>query len=187
MLKNTLTVALRNIKKHKGFSFILVTGLAVGMACCLLMALFIQDELSYDTYHKNANRIYRIIKQTTSKGTTSLSTATPPPLASALIQDFPEVENVVRFMETPYKEVLLGCQDKQFYENRFFFADAAVFEVFSFPLVKGDPTHALREPYTLVLTQKMARKYFGSQNPRTTRERVDQRNRRQKERTDRGS
>jgi putative ABC transport system permease protein len=165
MVKNYLKIALRNIRRHKGFSFINITGLAIGMACCILIVLFVRDELSYDSYHTKANQIYRVIKKTETQGEMSTSISTPPPLGPALAHDFPEIVNYVRFISPSREEVLIGYKDRKFYETRFFFADQTVFDIFSFPLIKGNPETALQEPYSVLITEEMADKYFGEDDP----------------------
>lgn len=123
------------------------------------------DELKYDRYHKNADQIFRIITETKTTGERSLLVATPPPLAQTLVNDFPEVVNAVRFIRPAKKEVLIGHKDRKFYENRFFFADNTIFDIFTFPLVKGNHETALQEPYSVVITEEMAEKYFGNEEP----------------------
>jgi len=165
MFKNYLKIALRNIRRHKGFSFINIVGLAIGMACCILIVLFVRDELGYDSYHTQADQIYRVIKKTETKGEMSVSLSTPPPLGPALVHDFPDIVNYVRFISTLEDEVLIGYKDKKFYETRFFFADQTVFNVFSFSLIKGNPETALQEPYSVLITEEIADKYFGEDDP----------------------
>jgi putative ABC transport system permease protein len=165
MLSNYLKVALRNLLRHKGYSFINVFGLAIGMACCVLILLYVQDELSYDRYHEKANRIYRLSRQwMDDDGKISLHLGhVAPPFGLLLRSDFPAtVLNVVRFLRpgTP----LLSSSDKHFQESRFFFADSTVFSIFSWDLIKGDPLKALAVPNAIVLTETSARKYFGTED-----------------------
>jgi len=164
MLKNYLKVALRNLLRHKSYSFINVAGLAVGITCCLLILLFVQDELSYDRYHEKAERIYRLIVENQAEGKTFNNALSSAPMVPALLRDYPEIESAVRFYPAD-ASVLVSHEDKRFYEERFFYADAAVFEVFTFPFIKGDPQTALAEPNTVVLTEAMAHKYFGEADP----------------------
>ncbi|MGH7492123.1 MAG: ABC transporter permease [bacterium] len=162
MLKNYLKIALRNLLKHKGYSFINVAGLAIGMTCCVLILLFVQDELSYDRYHENASRIYRIVRIHNEDDTRS-SARIGAPWAPALQNDYPEVSSFVRFRSCG--RPLIGYLDKQFYEENGLFAESTLFEVFSFPLIKGDPKAALARPNTVVITETMAQKYFGDEDP----------------------
>lgn len=165
MFKNYLRIALRNFQRQKSYTVINVLGLALGMACCVLIFLFVRDELSYDRYHDRANQIYRIIKDTEVAGVRDLSVTTPPPMAEALVRDFPEVIDTVRFISALKKEIVISSSSKKFYERRFYFADQNVFDVFTFPLVNGNSKTALQEPYSIVITEEIAQKYFGTENP----------------------
>jgi len=167
MFKNYLKVASRNLFRHKGQAFINLFGLAIGMTCGILIFLYIQDELSYDRYPKDAGRIYRLAleAQTTDRG--ELRTArTPPPWASTLAAEYPEVESFVR-IKSPLVSWLVAYErgEKRFHEKGFYFADPAVFDVFSFKMIRGNPETALIEPRTAVLTESAARKYFGDEDP----------------------
>ncbi len=163
MFKNYLTVAIRNLIRHRVYSVINISGLAVGMACCILILLLIQDELSYDRFHDNADRIHRVIRVNQRAGQVQQSALTPAILAPMLKQYFPQLAQVVRFMKEKKELVEYGA--KRFYEDRFFYADPEVFEVFSFPLLRGDPERALVDPYTVLITDATARKYFGDDDP----------------------
>jgi putative ABC transport system permease protein len=169
MFNNYLKIALRNIFKHKGYSLINIIGLAIGMACCLLILLYVQDELSYDHYHENADRIYRVIEEVRLEGVGEESSSMPFPTGDTLPLEYPDaVEASVRFFnfQLPSMSVQYGTSDeKLFNEPRFFFADSAVFEVFSFEMIKGDPKKALEEPNTIVITEAMAEKYFEGEDP----------------------
>jgi putative ABC transport system permease protein len=164
MLKSYLKVALRNLLRYRSYSFINVAGLAVGITCCLLILLFVQDELSYDRYHEKGDRIYRLVVEHQTEGGAFLNALSSAPMVPALLRDYPEIKNAVRFYPAD-ASVLVSHEDKQFYEERFFFVDAAVFEVFTFPFIKGDPRTALTEPNTVVLTEEMAHKFFGQEDP----------------------
>jgi putative ABC transport system permease protein len=153
MLKSSLKISIRSIKKHKGYSFINIFGLAAGMSCCLLILLWVQNELSYDRFHKNLDSIYSVTANTRSQ---------PAPLGPALKDGYPEILNAVRFSNP---EVTVLYQEKCFSENNFYFADPSVFEVFTFPFIQGDPKSALTDPYSVVITEKTARKYFGKEEP----------------------
>lgn len=164
MFKNYLKIALRNIKKYKGYSIINIVGLAVGMACCLIIMLFVQDELGFDGFHEKADRLYRFNVNFVSAQGTFSNALSGAPMATHLLQDIPEVKQAVRFHQ-PFTDKMISYGDRRFYEKRFFYADAAVFEIFSFRLIKGDPHTALRDPFTVVLTESMASKYFGAEDP----------------------
>jgi putative ABC transport system permease protein len=163
MLKNYLKIAIRNLLKHKAYSFINLAGLAIGIACGVLIMLYVRKELSYDRFHQNAGRIYRVGNEGQFGSEIWKGARTSHPLAPALVQEFPEVQQSVRFYRL-YKP-LVQVGEKKFVEPRFFYADSSVFEVFTFPLITGDPKTALTRPYSLVLSQAMAEKYFGETDP----------------------
>src|SRR5262245_25331867 len=118
MLKNHLKIALRNLLKHKGYSLINVAGLAVGMACCLLILLFVQDELSYDRYHEHADRIYRLrVERFAAGGEAELTACASATMAPAIIKDYPQVESAVRISQRTY---LVERGDRRFHEEKFF-------------------------------------------------------------------
>jgi len=165
MFKNYLKIAVRNLRKHKAYSFINISGLAIGMACCILSLLFVQEELSYDGFHENAGQIYRVATKLSNPvgGWEAHYAATSFPVAPALKRDYPEVTDAVRIYRSDRS--LVGYEEKRFYEDRFFFADSTIFEVFSFPLLKGNPRMALKQPYSVVITEEIAKKYFGDDDP----------------------
>lgn len=163
MIRNYLTIALRNLRRQKGYAFINVFGLAVGLAACSLILLYVRDELSYEAMHTRADRIYRVHLDAALAGQTFNSATTSPPMAAALRAEYPEVESSTRVWDTG--RVLVGHGDRQFYEERFFWADSTVFDVFTFPLLRGDARTALNRPNTVVLTASTARKYFGEADP----------------------
>ena len=161
MLKNYLKIALRNIKRHKGYSFINIVGLAIGMACCILILLWVQDELSYDRFHENADDIYRVIQDINFADHSTTWTITQGPLGPSLKEDFPEIINATRITDRGFR---LTYDDKG-YDEEVGMADGSLFEMFTFPLVKGDPATALSDPFCIVLTEEMAAKYFGDEDP----------------------
>ena len=162
MLKNYLKIALRNLQRHKGFAFIYVLGLAIGITCCLLIALYVQYETSYDRHHEKADRIFRVVLDDSTFMGVRASASTPLALAPHLQHDFPEVLHGVRFRKAGG---VFQHDDQLFQEKRLYYADSTIFEVFSWPLLHGHPRNALTAPYSIVLTQEMARKYFGASNP----------------------
>ena len=163
MLKNYCKIAWRNLLRHKGYSFINIAGLAVGITCCLLILLFVQDELSYDRYHEKAKRIYRLTVENQMEGQTFVNALSSAPMVPALLRDYAEIESAVRFFPVD-ASVMVSYEGRSFYEERFFYADAAVFEVFTMPFIQGDPRTALAAPNTVVLTAEMAHKYFGEED-----------------------
>ena len=163
MFRNYLLVAIRNLFRQKLYSAINILGLAIGMACCILIMLFIQYELSYDRVHEKRDQIYRVIREERrSGGNSTLSSGTSGALAPALLNDFPEVQQAIRLVYRT--DVWMRYGDRGF-AQRFALADAAILEVFNFPMVKGDPKTALQSPYSVVVTQEMAEKYFGKEDP----------------------
>ncbi len=163
MLRNFIKIAYRNLLMYRGYSFINISGLALGVACFILIILFIQDEWSYDRYHKNANRVYRIESIDTLDLKAVGNARMQAPIAPALMKDFPEVLATVRLW--PKRNVLINTGDKKFYEDRLFYADPSIFDIFTFPLIKGDPQVALATPNSIVITETVAEKYFGDEDP----------------------
>jgi len=163
MFQNYITTALRNIFKNKGFSLINVTGLAVGMAACLLIFLFVQDELSYDAYHEKADQIYRIAVDYKLRSQEFEVATVGPVVAETMISLYPEVEDAVRFRDPG--DLIIQYGDISFRESAAVFTDPSFFNVFSIPLIAGDQKTALAEPHSLVLSRKMAEKYFRNDNP----------------------
>jgi len=163
MLKNYFKIALRNLLRHKGYSSINIFGLAMGMACCFLIALYVLDELSYDRFYEKADRIFRIGTDEWNGDKLESDAGSPVPLGPALKAEFPEISEVVRFWQA-FRPVI-RYQDKIFREELFYFTDAPAFEVFSFELLRGDRRTALASPRTVILTESAAKKYFGEEDP----------------------
>lgn len=165
MFRNYLKIALRNIRKHKGYALINIIGLAIGMVCCILILLWVQDELSYDRYHENADRIYRVTRLWyDADGIVNLHLGhVAPPIGPLLENDFNEIEHAVRIIGVGGGIVSRGNQI--FQENRLFFAEEALFKIFTFDMIRGDSETALREPLSMVISDEIAEKYFGSENP----------------------
>ncbi len=164
MFKNYLKIALRNLKKNAVYSSINIAGLAAGMACCILITLYVLHELGYDKFHQRAERIFRVRLNLDLNGVLYQEPSIPFPAAEALARDFPEVERAMRFYRND-DFPLIEIGDRKFIEERFFFADAAVFEMFDFPLRKGEAKTVFSEPNSVVLSEDMARKYFGEADP----------------------
>ena len=169
MLKNYMMVALRTLRRQKGYAAINIVGLAVGLACCLLIGVYVYHEATYDRFHQNADRIYRLIYN----GQEGRD-APPPPRGDfwawgsaapgpSLAADFPEVEHMVRF--SGGHTLLLSRDDLSFQEEDYYFVDPDVFLMFDFDLLRGSPETVLDEPDTIVLTETAARKYFGDADP----------------------
>jgi len=164
MLKNYIKIAFRNIKRHKGYSFINIFGLAVGMTVCLLMLMYVVNEISYDDFHEKRDRIYRINMDWGTEGSKMKFAGTMPAVAPALNAEIPEVEVAarVRFND---EMIILNSQNEKIKEPRIFHVDPEVFEIFSWKLLKGDKASALKDPFSIIVTQKIAKKYFGNDEP----------------------
>ncbi len=160
MFRNYFKIAARNLVRNKGYSFINIFGLAIGMACTILILLWVQHELSYDRFHENADRIYRINKQYQMGNEVDANSSTPYPLANTAKESFAEITEATKFT---YRSALVKYQDKVFKENHVCFADSAFFRVFRFQAIEGDPNIALTDPNSLVITQNLAEKYFGTE------------------------
>ena len=165
MFKNHIKIGWRNILRYKGYATINIMGLALGLACCMVLYRFVKDELSYDRFHENVDRIYRVAFSTDDNKLPTNANGSFGP-GPAMVAEFPEVEDYVRFkMAGRGAKTLVTHEDKRFYESRFFFADSSIFNVFSFPLIKGNPKTALSEPNTIVLSETASKKYFGDGDP----------------------
>lgn len=164
MIQNYIKIAWRNILKNKGYSTINIIGLAIGLACCLLIVIYIQNELSYDKYHVNKDRIYRIVHDHKDVNSTEQHQIWGnAPIGEAIKSDFPEIEKVVQF--SGQTSILLKEGDKKFQEEKVFFMDSTAFDVFTWKILAGDAKTALKNPYSIVLTQTTAKKYFGDRSP----------------------
>jgi putative ABC transport system permease protein len=162
MIKNYIKTAFRSLMKNKGFTIINVLGLALGLATCLLIVFYVFDELSYDRYNTKADRIYRVNNDIKFGGTTNSYAVSPAPMAAAMKADFPEIENIVRFRGKGGNQVKKGNQNIR--EDMMIYADPSVFDVFTLPMVNGNPATALNEPNTIVITEQIAQKYFNKTN-----------------------
>lgn len=167
MIKNYLKTASRIIKRNKIYSLITVFSLAVGFFSGLLILLYVGDELSFDRYHENASRIFRVYEELNIQGQKRKTAITPAPFAPAMKQEIPQVEEAVRFLPGDFggNEVLIRQGEHSFYENKWFFSDESVFGVFSFTLTKGNPKTALKAPYSVTLSETKAKKIFGNRDP----------------------
>ncbi|APQ16985.1 ABC transporter permease [Maribacter hydrothermalis] len=163
MFKNYLKIAWRNLTKNKGYSIINIGGLAIGMACFLMIIMFINNELSYDSYHEKGDNIYRVVHHMGSGEVKDKWIWGNAPVGSALKEDFSEVVEKVQF--SGRSDVLLEYNSNSFQESDCFYVDASVFDVFTWPLVSGNPRTALEAPYSIVLTESTAKKYFGNEDP----------------------
>jgi putative ABC transport system permease protein len=163
MYINYVLVAIRNLLKQRSYTLINITGMAIGITCSIFIILFVSHELSYDKFHSRADRIFRVGVSGKFSGNEFNQAVTAQPMAQALISDYPEVKNVVRLRE--FGDWLVTYGDNKFHEEHMLFADSTFFEIFDFKLLKGDPFTVLKEKRTIVLTESMARKYFGDGDP----------------------
>lgn len=165
MLKHYFTIAIRNLRKHAGYSFINIFGLGVGLAACLLIMMFVRHEVSYDTFHEHKDRIFRVSMEMKDADNYAHIAISPTAVWPVFQREFPEVETGVRLYPTGgFSPSVIRYKDKVFQEGRFFFSDSTLFDVFSFELLKGNPKTALNRPSTIVITASMASKYFGEED-----------------------
>jgi putative ABC transport system permease protein len=163
VLRNYVKIAFRTLLRYKGYSFINIAGLAVGMAACLMMLFYLRHELTYDAFHANARRIYRVVEQMQrSDGFQRRRATTGTPLAPLVLNNIPDVDGATRISQW---EGIVRSGDSWFREPQFTFADPTIFDVFTFPLKTGDPSRVLSGPNKVVLTEECARKYFGKSDP----------------------
>jgi putative ABC transport system permease protein len=163
MINNHLKISFRNLRKQKFYSIINITGLSIGLACTILITLFVQDELSFDRHHTNAGRIYRIANHIRFGGDDRHFAVSPAPLAAALMEEIPEVESATRFRQ--WGDFLVKKEVENFNENNVVWADPQIFQVFTIPLISGNPDEVLNEPNTMVMSESTAKKYFGEGDP----------------------
>ena len=156
MLGNQIAIALRHMSRYRGYTAINVLGLAVGLGCAILIFLYVRYELSYDRYHEKADRIYRV--------TLNDSARSPRELGPVLQADFPEIRHFARLLPT-VGTWIMKHEDRIYYEKNVYWVNKELFDVFTFPLVRGDPDRALEAPYTVVISEDTARKYFGDEDP----------------------
>jgi putative ABC transport system permease protein len=160
LLLNYLKVSLRKIRRQKGYSFIIIFGLAIGMACCLLIFLYVSNELSFDRYHKDYERIFRVgleIKGSTGSIKYAINV---PPLAPSLKKNFPDVEKAARILFLDDGRRMVKKGEEIFYEEGFVYADPEIFSILSYTFIEGNPDNALKSPQTVIIPQRLAEKYF---------------------------
>jgi len=160
MIKNYIKIAIRNLVRQKLYSLINITGLSIGIACFLLISLWVFDELSYDRFHENRDRIYRVNTMSQEMG---LVTSSSWRLGPAMIKVYPEIEAFTRLW--PWGRSLVKYEDKSFDESKFYLADPSFFNIFFFEFIHGSPKSALADKHAVVLTAKTAKRYFGDDNP----------------------
>jgi len=162
MFKNIYKTAVRNFRRQPGYSLINIAGLAIGMACCMMIMVWVANERSYDRFHPNADRMYRLVTSGQISGRSFAIPTVPAPMAEALVNDFPEVLDAFRIRQSG--SALFSRNDRRFYENQMIYADPAFLKNFAFDLIEGNKENALTAPHSLLLTPALAQKYFGSEN-----------------------
>jgi len=170
MFKNYFKIAFRNLRSKKFYASINILGLAIGMCCCILIFLYVSHELSYDKFHTKTDRIYRVVTNIKTPTETLNIGVTSAPMAAYMKADFPEVEEMVRLDKARF---LLQQGDLTFQEDNAMITDSTFFNVFSFTLLRGNPSTALVEPFSVVLTEDAAKKYFGNKEPMGQRLRME--------------
>ena len=163
MFKNYLKIAIRNLIKYKGYSFINITGLAIGLACSIFILLWIQDELMFDKFHKNIDNLYRLEQDQFYSGETFHVNVTPYPVGPAYKEQLPEVSNACRQSWMP--DILFKYNEKIITQENVIAADPALFEMFSFPIISRSTNEILLDPHSMVITRETAEKYFGNEDP----------------------
>lgn len=163
MLQNYLKIALRNLLRNKVYSFINIFGLALGVACCLMLTLYIQDELGYDKHHQNINNVYRIITQFEAETGFGKQGSSSPPIAMTLLEELSEVESATRVLNPPgVSQNLIKYEDHVFYETDGLIADSTLFDVLTYEFKEGNPAKALTDANTVVISETLAKKLFGA-------------------------
>lgn len=162
MIKNYLKIALRNLTRNKSYSFINIFGLSIGLTCTILIGLYVVHEFSYDKFHENGDRIYRVVESYNSEQQENWYASTYSALAPALASEYPAIKNISHVY--PTNGLVTSGENQKYQEENIIYADSAFFDMFSFPLVVGDAKEVLNEPLTVVITQNIATKFFGTQN-----------------------
>jgi putative ABC transport system permease protein len=163
MLKNYIKIAIRNLLRHKVHSIVNISGLVIGLTCGILVFIYVLYELSYDQFHDKAKNIYRLGREMVTSESVIREPLSSAPSGIALAHDFPEISGVVRFGNLG--KIIVRYEDKKFYEEHIYYVDPSVFDIFNFPMISGDPQTALVKPYSVVITEETATKYFGDENP----------------------
>ncbi len=163
MIKNVLRIALRNFRKDKWFSLLNIMGLTIGITFSLFLIFYVRDELSYDRFNTNADRIYRIVTYVTEKDKNTNFTITEAPLAFQMKKDYPEVQEAARMLGR--ERTLFKVDEKSFFETKIYYADSNIFKIFTAKFLEGNPNTALVEPNSIVINRTTANKYFGKNTP----------------------
>src|ERR1017187_5040996 len=163
MIKNYFKIAWRNLIKNKAFTAINISGLAIGIATCLTIMLFVQNELSFDRFNEKASQIVRVVFRGTMNGEKMKESSVMAPVAPSFRNDYPEVTDATRLLQ--YGSPKIVVENKTFKDASFAYVDSNFFQVFTLPLIKGDAKTVLIEPNTVVITESLSQKYFGNADP----------------------
>jgi putative ABC transport system permease protein len=163
MIKNLLKTAIRHIIKHSGYSILNILGLTLGISSALFLIIYVSDEVSYDRYHRNADRIYRVSAKITEPDDQFTWNVAQIPFGPQVVKDYPEVQSFVRFINMP--RALYKYEENEFNEENFYYVDSTLFDIFSYQVVKGDVNAAITQPKKIALTEKIAARYFGKTDP----------------------
>jgi len=163
MFKNLLKTAVRHIRKHFGYSLLNILGLTLGISSALFLIIYISDEISYDRFHENADRIYRVSSKITETDDQFTWNVAQIPFGPQVVQDYPEVQSFVRFINMP--RALYKYEDKEFVEENFYYVDSTLFDIFSYKILRGEVRSAIKDPGKIVLTETAAARYFGDDDP----------------------
>jgi putative ABC transport system permease protein len=163
MLKNLIKTAFRHILKHFGYSILNILGLTLGITSALFLIIYVADEVSYDHYNEKADRIYRVSSKITEPDDQFTWIVAQIPFGPQVVKDYPEVQSYVRFI--PMNRSLFKYEDKEFNEENFFYVDSTLFDIFTYKVIKGEIKSALRDPKKIILTERIAKRYFGSTDP----------------------
>src|SRR6185312_623679 len=163
MFKNYFKIAWRSLIKNRAFSFINIAGLSIGISTCFIIMMYVQNELSYDRFNKNADRIARVVFKADINGGKIFEANVMPPVAQAMKNDYPEVEDATRLQVAGAPKITY--KDKSFKDDQMAFVDPDFFNIFTLPLIEGDAKTALQQPNTIIITRAIAKKYFGGEDP----------------------
>jgi putative ABC transport system permease protein len=163
MIKNLLKTAFRHIRKHPGYSLLNILGLTLGISSALFLVIYVSDELSYDRYNENADRIFRVSSKITETDDQFTWNVAQIPMGPQVVQDYPEVQSFVRFINMP--RAAYKYEDKEYIEENFYYVDSTLFDIFTYNVIKGDAKSAIKDPGKIVLTETVAARYFGDADP----------------------
>ena len=166
LFANYVRIGMRSLVKDRAYSAINIAGLTIGIACCLVLGLYLHNALNYDAYHDKQARLYRVVNELNMNGKTDFAAATSTQLGPLLEEQFPEVEDSLRIMEVPFAQALLRDSSNQaYFWNKLYYADPSIFSLFSHEIIYGDPATALIDPNSMAVSESFAKRYFGDRNP----------------------